>query len=191
MQTPLQTVAAPAAGAQSDMKEALEALVADKKKKEKPKLEVASKLAKLNLGRLDHDQWPLQKEADELLEAVEKQRARGVKFPCPHADLRRFAPAWCASLAEQKEDSDDDNEVSETAKNFGKTLGVKVARDKRHLTVVQWVAAFERYAVAAAVAECYEYDALLKHKDNVMRLAEECRAKGKPTATALVYDELA
>ena len=103
LQTPLQTVAAPAAGAQSDMKEVLEALVADKKKKEKPKLEVAAKLAKLNLGRLDHDQWPLQKEADELLEAVEKQRARGVKFPCPYADLRRFAPAWCASLAEQKE----------------------------------------------------------------------------------------
>ena len=45
--------------------------------------------------------------------------------------------------------------------------------------------------VAAAFAGCYEHEALLEHKDNVLRLAEECRAKNKPTAVALVYDELA
>ena len=53
------------------------------------------------------------------------------------------------------------------------------------------MAAFDRYAVAAAVAGCLEYSILLKHRDNVLQLLEECRAKGKPTAVALVYDELA
>jgi len=53
------------------------------------------------------------------------------------------------------------------------------------------MAAFDRYAVAAAVAGCLEYSSLLKHRDNVLQLLEECRAKGKPTAVALVYDELA
>ena len=59
-------------GEAADFKAALEALSGEKKKKEKPKLEVAAGLSKLNLSSLDYEQWPLQKEADELLDAVEK-----------------------------------------------------------------------------------------------------------------------
>ena len=141
------------------------------------------------MAKLDHEQWPLQKEADELLDSVEKQKTRGVKYPCPYVDLRKFAPAWCATFADKPDDADSDNEPSETARHLGRALGVRMSHEKRHLTVVQWMAAYDRYAVAAAVAGCYTYDALLKHKDNTMRLAEECRTKGKPTALALVYDE--
>jgi hypothetical protein len=191
LQTQPDTNAAGKSGS-GDLKALVEALTNEKKKKEKPKLEVASRLASLTLARLDHEQWPLQKEADELLELVEKQKTRQVELPCPYVDLRKFAPAWCTALSDQREDSDSEpNEPNEAAKNLSKALGVRVAKDKRHLTVVQWMAAYDRYSVAAAVAGCYQYDTLLKHKDNVMRLAEECRTKGKPTALALVYDELA
>jgi hypothetical protein len=107
-------------------------------------------------------------------------------------DVRKYAPAWCSTLVDQRGDSDEEDcEATEAAKNLGKALGVEVGKDKRHLTQTQWLASYGRYAVAAAVAGCYDYNALLKHQDNVLRLAEECRAKGKPTAVALVYDELA
>jgi hypothetical protein len=46
-------------------------------------------------------------------------------------------------------DSDNEDETP-TAKELAKLMGVKKAQ-KPHLSVVQWMAAYERYALAAVV----------------------------------------
>jgi hypothetical protein len=56
----------------------------------------------------------------------------------------------------------------------------------------RWIAAYERYCLAAVATGCFDNLApLMKHKDNVLRLAEECKAKNKSTALAMRYDETA
>ena len=51
------------------------------------------------------------------------------RYPCPYTELRKFAPAWCTAMTDQRDDSDDENEVTETAKNLGKALDVRVTKE--------------------------------------------------------------
>jgi hypothetical protein len=162
----------------------------DKKKKEKPHLKVSEELPRLTLKGLHPTLWPKGAAGDELLQQVEKQKERSVAKPFPYVDLRHYLPTWCAEGRKQDEE-DTDTEPNDTAMHLAKALGVQTKRAKPHLTLLQWCAAFDRYAVAAAVAGVWDYTCALKHKDNCLKLTEEARAKGTKGAVGMAYDVLA
>ena len=124
---------------------------------------------------------------------VEKQRDKGVAKPFPYVDLRVYLPTWCADgRANDQEDTYEEGDgPNEASKNLAKALGVPTTKAKPRLTLLQWEAAYDRWAVAAAAAGLLSYAAALKHKDNCRRLTEEARGKGLKGAVGLVYDHLA
>ena len=187
-----QPAAVTAGGASSTteaLQKALGGLLEEKKKeKEKPKLQLDKALGGLTLKHLDPVLWPKAAEGDELLVLVQKQKEKGVGQPFPYAELRKYLPTWCEA-GRHTEESDD--EPTETAAHLAKALGVPAKRHKPHLTLLQWVAAYDRFAVASAAAGLWSYTDALKHKDNCLRLSEEAKDKGKSATVGLVYDELA
>ena len=58
---------------------------------------------------------------------------------------------WCSK--ESRPDSDSEEEVSAVALELRRTLGLKGKAHKPRLTITQWLAAFERYALAAVITQ--------------------------------------
>ena len=59
------------------------------------------------------------------------------------------------------------------------------------MTVIQWRAAFDRYALAAHATGQLPLHFALAHADNVMRICDEGKAKGRPLFLGVIYDQLA
>ena len=62
---------------------------------------------------------------------------------------------------------------------------------KTFMTVIQWRAAFDRYALAAHATGQLPLHLALAHVDNVMRICDEGKAKGRPLFPGVIYDQLA
>ena len=62
---------------------------------------------------------------------------------------------------------------------------------KTFMTVIQWRAAFDRYALAAHATGQLPLHLALAHADNVMRICDEGKAKGRPLFLGVIYDQLA
>jgi hypothetical protein len=84
-----------------------------------------------------------------LLTDVGKEKAKGVKNPFVYVDMRAFLPPWCAK--EVQADSDTEDDASNAAKELQRTLGLKTKAYKPHLNLSQWLAAYERYSLAAVM----------------------------------------
>ena len=104
--------------------------------KEKARVRMAPALKTMTLEGLDHDLWPVGTEADDLLDRCQKHKDKGVQYPCPFADLRKFVPAWCAGPRD-KDDSDD--EQCERAAYLCKTLGLPTQKSKPNISLLQWL----------------------------------------------------
>ena len=62
---------------------------------------------------------------------------------------------------------------------------------KTFMTVIQWRAAFDRYALAAHATGQLPLHLAMAHADNVMRICDEGKAKGRPLFLGVIYDQLA
>jgi hypothetical protein len=60
---------------------------------------------------------------------------------------------FCQCGAQREPDSDSEEEVSAVALELRRTLGLKGKAHKPRLTITQWLAAFERYALAAVITD--------------------------------------
>ena len=67
---------------------------------------------------------------------------------------RNFLPTWCSR--EVRADSDSEEDTSAAAKELCKALCAKTKPKQPYLTVTQWIAAYERYALAAVITEQWD-----------------------------------
>ena len=61
---------------------------------------------------------------------------------------------------------------------------------KRSIGIVEWMAAFDRYALAADVTGQLPFGACLAHKNVCLRVAAKARVGGRARHLAVLYDEL-
>ena len=129
--------------------------------------------------------WPKGSSADDLLQQVDKQKKeKGVKDPFPYADLRNFLPNCCAG-GRKHDDSDHEDEPCQAAKELAKAFGV-TKKKKPRLSLLQWTAAYDRYALAAAACGVWDLASALEHKDLCLQVTEEGRSKGMMGAVVLL-----
>ena len=98
-------------------------------------------------------------------------------------ELKNFLPCWSGAQPESDASSDD-----EPRHKHDKTRTKKSSKTQ-NLSLLQWVSAFDRYAIAAAATNQWPLHASMKHKDNCLRIANEAGPTRKHWL-ALVYDEL-
>ena len=111
-------------------------------------LDVRTKLGSCTLHGLHHRCIP-DTEAAGYIAAKRKmfKEQYRVDQPFINVELHKFLPHWCKSDGEGE---DDDS-------------------SKLRLTLLQWVVAFDRYAIAAAAASELSYASAMAHKDVVLQ----------------------
>ena len=123
------------------------------------------------------------------IQVTKPKKDKEVSKPFPFADFKRYLPSWFEHSRTDEEESAD--EPTGAAASLAKALGVQNKKAQQHLSLLQWTAAFDRYALAAAAAGVLNFTNALKHKDNCLKLAEQTRLKGGKVAVGLGYDTLA
>ena len=109
-------------------------------------------------------------------------------------DLAKYVPLWANTQSDDDSSSDDDKpvakEVRGLAATLNKAIGGKDNKEKKTLPVVQWMAAFERYAIAAVATEQLTLAQTIAHKNLVLKIG--CKAKGssRSFAVSIIYDTL-
>ena len=83
-------------------------------------------------------------------------------------DLQKFLPDYCCQ-------PDQDSEGS----------------GKERLTILQWVAAYDRYAIASTVAGEWSFASAAAHKDVVLQVCAGSALKKRKPFLGLIYDKLA
>ena len=77
--------------------------------------------------------------------------------------------------------------------SFRQVLFLTGAKDKTKakLSVMKWIAAFDRYSVAVAAADQMTMSQAMAHKDLVLSSAYEARPGGRYSTAGIMYDEMA
>ena len=106
------------------------------------------KLAERGLQALPTRAWPSGAATDELLASSDKLKKKHVLRPFIHVKLERFLPHWADSdMHEEKDDSDDQD--SGMLRKIADAMSSQPKKTKKQLSFVQWLAAFDRYAIAS------------------------------------------
>jgi hypothetical protein len=119
---------------------------------------------------------------------AKKMRDKGVRQPFVYMDVRKFLPEWAND--DKDVDDLDEEEQPEWEKKLSSALGVSKKPVKATMPVVQWVAAYDAYALAAAATEQWSYAAAYAHKATCLQIARESRAREIAGTVCVVYDEL-
>ena len=98
--------------------------------------------------------------------------------PFVFVDVRRFEPAWAES-GESPDSESEEEERSETAQEVQKVLGLTKKKPKTTLPIMQWISAFDHYAVAAAVTQQWSFAASYGHKMACLKLARKAKQYGR------------
>ena len=69
-------------------------------------------------------------------------------------------------------------------------MSAKDTAAKKHMTILQWPIASDKYATAAHATSQLDLCAAQSHKDVFLQLAVGASARGRRARVALVYDEL-
>ena len=98
--------------------------------------------------------------------------------PFVYAELKKFIPLWLAS--DKTEIADDfDSEPGQQTMDLRKELGLATPKKATNtMSITQWMAAFEPYAVAAAATGQWSFAASWTHKSLVIRIASEVAFEG-------------
>jgi hypothetical protein len=105
---------------------------------------------------------------DQLATDAKKLKEKGVKQPFVYTEVKRFLPAW-ATEEGANEGSESEDEPSELEQKLNAALGVGKKKPKGTMSLVQWVAAYDSYALAAAATDQWSYAASYAHKAPVFR----------------------
>jgi len=151
----------------------------------KPPMDMAAAFAKMQMTELHPSAWPEAALVEEL------QTKSATKNHFVFVDLAKHLPPW---VTEAGGDSEDEGVDADAATgNVGQlATALKKATkvSKRISTMHQWVAAFLRWAYAAAASGQVSLGAAMSHVDICLRVSEESRGKGRPASVAIVYDEV-
>jgi hypothetical protein len=144
-------------------------------------------LPNINLDYLHHSCRPDGERVDELSAEISKQREKGVEWPSVYAKLEKFLPSWCDNFAGTTDEHDDS---TETVLEMRKALGFK-QKIKKSLNLLQWITAFDAYAISAAALDQWCYTSALTHRSNCIRIAYNSLREKRRHSLAVFYDELA
>ena len=159
-------------------------------KKEDPKVHVdlLSKLPAITLEDTASQCLPKGELVDDIETCKTKRRSKGIAHPFIFVELAKYLPVW--ALKDPSQDvSDDDTPVSKEILGLAKALGAP-PKAKAKLSLVQWIAAFDRYAIAAAATNQLTLPAALAHKDLVLKLGSQASSSGRRIEVGIIYDEL-
>jgi hypothetical protein len=92
-----------------------------------------------------------------------------VKQPFVYTEVKRFLPAW-ATEEGANEGSESEDEPSALEQKLNAALGVGKKKPKGTMSLVQWVAAFDSYALAAAATDQWTYAAAYAHKASAVHI---------------------
>ena len=151
-------------------------------------MDLAEGLKRATLTCLQPDLWPRSSAVDQMATEAKKMRDKGVRQPFVYMDVRKFLPEWAND--DKDVDDLDEEEQPEWEKKLSSALGVSKKPVKATMPVVQWVAAYDAYALAAAATEQWSYAAAYAHKATCLQIARESRARGIAGTVCVVYDEL-
>ena len=153
-------------------------------------VDIEDGLRPYKLEKLPRPCWPKGALTDSLATDVGKLVKKGIHGAFIYADLAKFLPFWCDVSGNKHESSDEDEEPSKAVRDLARALGGK-EKTKVKLTMLQWQAAFDRYALAAAAAKQWDLHASMAHKDVVFQVAAQAPSKGRRQWLGIIYDELA
>ena len=177
---------------------AMAGAIPPKKEVAKKVIQIGDALKDLNLRWLPVDAWPSQDLVDHLAEDCAKAEARKQGcFAFTFVDLAKQAmPIWAGSAGGEEEE--EEAALCAAAESSCATLGTlanalkKVAKPaKKNLSMPQFIAAFHRWAVAAAVTGQLNYGSSQAHLEVCLRVADGSKANGRFHTLAVIYDELA
>ena len=145
-----------------------------------------------SLSRLPPSTWPCADFVDWLKNEVDRLRLKGVEYPFIFVELKkRCAPNWApehAALAANDAEPEENSAICAIAQAIRGEAPSK--REGKYLSVICWVAAFHRFALAAEFAGMWPLACSMAHLDVCLRVGEEARGRGKPQFLACIYDEV-
>ena len=178
------------AGAASD-NGAVNSLVSALKKEEQVvHVDIGEELKRACLSQLPDAAWPSSALCDDIATKAKALLKKGIAHPFVFVDLRKALPSW-AAYSTRDDVSDDEGADSCALRSIAKALGATDKPKPKHLTFLQWVAAYQRYALAAQVTGQMNYTSAMVHFENCLRVGEEAKAKGSLIALAACYDSVA
>ena len=162
-------------------------------KKEDPKehVDLKSKQPRMTMEDTDSSCLPERKLVDDIASNITRLKKKGIRQPFIYVDLAKYVPFW-AQPGASKDKSDPNREeilVSDEVKGMAKVFGVET-KSEHKLTLIQWMAAFDRYAIAAAANGQLTMPQALAHKNLVLNVCWKACAGGRRTSVGLFYDEL-
>ena len=143
------------------------------------------------LHDLSPELWPSPHLATELRDEKDRLSKLGICDPFTFVDIgKRCLPPWSGDMP-SGEESDTEPARGGVIASLAKELsGRKEKKSPRRLTLVQRMASFERYALAAAAAHQWPLSSAWKHRDNCMRVTEQARQRGKSQHVGVMYDSM-
>ena len=170
--------------ARADRSEGLNTLMnAMRKDSQHVHIDLDAELKRMGFGDWHHALRPDGEKVDALATQAQKLRNKGIQDPFIFSELKNFLPCWSGAQPESDASSDE-----EPSHKYDKARAKRSSKTQ-NLSLLQWVSAFDRYAIAAAATNQWPLHASMKHKDNCLRIANEAGPTRKHWL-ALVYDEL-
>ena len=166
------------------------------KAEEKCTVNIGDELRSANMRWLPAGMWPKQDLVDDLANENAKSRSKSGKEVFTYVDLAKRALApWVTSIggddeAEEKAIQEAAEKSCATISSLAQALKTAAKPARKNLTLVQWLGAYQRWAVAAAATGQLHYSSAQAHLDCCLRVGEAARAKGRHQTLAMVYDEV-
>eukprot|EP00973_Karenia_brevis_P091852 12409470-Karenia_brevis.AAC.1 len=113
------------------------------------------------------------------------------------ADLKKFLPTCCPEFRAVEDDFEEEGDRQSVKDSLVKLLECKgdSARDKKKtdykLQLAYWMAAWDSYALAAAVLGQMKFETAIRHKRNCLEIAANAPAGKRRQLLGVIYDELA
>jgi hypothetical protein len=162
--------------------------------KGKPTLDFSSKLHSLHgLGDIPSECWPCNGVVVDMMKDAEKQKKAGVAKPYVFVDLSKFTPLGCMHDTELlnivEEEYEEGNPLQQA---MTKALGLPEKPKKSSVAFMYigvWHAAFDTYALAAAVTGQWSMAASWAHKTVVNKIVLDPNNR-KAARVGVAYDRL-
>ena len=131
--------------ARVDRSEGLNTLMnAMRKESQHVHIDLEAELKRMGFGDWHHALRPDGEKVDALATQAQKLRNKGIQDPFIFSELKNFLPCWSGAQPESDASSDDE------PRHKHDKARAKRSSKIQNLSLLQWVSAFDRYAMAAA-----------------------------------------
>ena len=115
---------------------------------------------------------------DELANNIAKLKKKGVLEPFVCVKMETFLPPWAMEQSSEIEESDA-NGKDRWNRQIAEAMNSAPEKVKRTMGIVEWIAAFDRYALAAEVTCQMRFASALAHKNVCLRIAANAKSKSR------------